>query len=59
LYNVIYPALETQILALAWWLMLMLVLRYEAELAGGDEESGRQHSAADPESDRQAHLVEH
>lgn len=24
LYNVIYPALETQILALAWWLLLML-----------------------------------
>jgi len=24
LYNVIYPALETQILALTWWFVLML-----------------------------------
>jgi O-antigen ligase len=27
LYNAIYPALETQILALAWWLLLALCLR--------------------------------
>jgi O-antigen ligase len=27
LYNVIYPALETQILALTWWLLLMLHLK--------------------------------
>jgi len=33
LYNVIYPALETQVLALTWWLLLLLCLRYEAELS--------------------------
>lgn len=38
LYNVIYPALETQILALVWWLLLMLCLRCEAELATGTSE---------------------
>lgn len=27
LYNVIYPALETQILALTWWLLLVICLR--------------------------------
>lgn len=31
LYNAIYPALETQILALVWWLMLAICLRSEAE----------------------------
>ena len=31
LYNVIYPALETQILALTWWLLLALCLRYEVD----------------------------
>jgi O-antigen ligase len=38
LYNVIYPALETQILALTWWLLLLLCLRYEAELPPGTAE---------------------
>lgn len=30
LYNAIYPALETQVLALLWWLLLALVLRGQA-----------------------------
>jgi hypothetical protein len=33
LYNAIYPALETQILALVWWLVLAICLRYEADQA--------------------------
>ncbi|HEY5976326.1 MAG TPA: O-antigen ligase family protein [Solirubrobacterales bacterium] len=37
LYNAIYPALETQILALAWWLLLTLFLKYRD--AEGDEPS--------------------
>jgi hypothetical protein len=35
LYNVIYPALETQILALTWWLLLTVCLRIRAEGAVG------------------------
>jgi O-Antigen ligase len=31
LYNVIYPALETQVLALAWWLLLVICLAIKAE----------------------------
>lgn len=31
LYNVIYPALETQILALTWWLLLVVCLHSRAE----------------------------
>lgn len=31
LYNAIYPALETQILALTWWLLLVACLRGKAE----------------------------
>lgn len=31
LYNAIYPALETQILALTWWLLLVVVLHIRAE----------------------------
>lgn len=31
LYNVIYPALETQILALVWWLLLALCIRSEID----------------------------
>jgi O-antigen ligase len=31
LYNAIYPALETQILALTWWLLLALCLRIDRE----------------------------
>ncbi len=39
LYNAIYPALETQILALAWWMlfMLCLALRREASEQPRDE----------------------
>jgi hypothetical protein len=36
LYNVIYPALETQVLALAWWLLLVICLAIKAERVGGD-----------------------
>lgn len=31
LYNAIYPALETQILALTWWLLLLACLRSKAD----------------------------
>jgi O-antigen ligase len=31
LYNAIYPALETQVLALVWWLLLALCLRADAD----------------------------
>lgn len=31
LYNVIYPALETQILALTWWLLLVVCMRIKVE----------------------------
>jgi hypothetical protein len=44
LYNVIYPALETQVLALTWWLLLVVCLRvkYEAASASGlVNEAGR------------------
>jgi hypothetical protein len=33
LYNVIYPALETQVLALTWWLLLVIYLRVKYEAA--------------------------
>jgi hypothetical protein len=33
LYNAIYPALETQILALAWWVLLLVCLRSETDVA--------------------------
>lgn len=33
LYNAIYPALETQILALTWWLLLVVCLRVKADAA--------------------------
>lgn len=36
LYNVIYPALETQVLALAWWLLLVICLAIKAEPVTGD-----------------------
>jgi hypothetical protein len=39
LYNVIYPALETQILALVWWLLLALCLRVEVEGVVDDDRS--------------------
>jgi hypothetical protein len=34
LYNAIYPALETQILALTWWLLLVLQMKARAEPMG-------------------------
>jgi O-antigen ligase len=40
LYNAIYPALETQILALTWWLLLALCLRAELEGGAAVENSG-------------------
>jgi hypothetical protein len=40
LYNAIYPALETQILALVWWLLLALCLREEQELEVDDGGAG-------------------
>jgi hypothetical protein len=39
MYNTIYPALETQILALVWWLLLALCLRAELEGVAAVEES--------------------
>jgi len=40
LYNAIYPALEAQILALVWWLLLAICLRSEVErsMSGADDE---------------------
>lgn len=39
LYNIIYPALETQILALTWWLLLAICLRaFSDGLIGNDAE---------------------
>jgi hypothetical protein len=35
LYNAIYPALETQVLALTWWLLLVVCLRMRAEAVTG------------------------
>lgn len=40
LYNVIYPALETQILALTWWLLLVICLRVRAEAAADRTSTG-------------------
>lgn len=39
LYNAIYPALETQVLALVWWLLLALCLRAELGDVAAVEES--------------------
>jgi O-antigen ligase len=49
LYNAIYPALETQILALAWWLLLALFLKYREEETSGAGERASTASEADPE----------
>ncbi len=40
LYNVIYPALETQILALTWWLLLVVCLRSKEEELPADSPDG-------------------
>jgi hypothetical protein len=54
LYNAIYPALETQILALVWWLLLALCLRAEAEGVATVEES---EESAEAEAGRSPVLV--
>jgi O-Antigen ligase len=59
LYNIIYPALETQILSLAWWLLLMLCVRYEAELSIGAPPSDEELAASTNGLGRQPHLIEH
>jgi hypothetical protein len=51
LYNVIYPALETQILALTWWLLLVIYLRTKAEAstdASSQGEAAQVDTAGDP-----------
>lgn len=45
LYNVIYPALETQVLALTWWLLLVVCLRSRFEVTA--EEPADQHEEAE------------
>lgn len=57
LYNAIYPALETQVLALAWWLLLVLCLHFEAELRHEVEAGRRPASASEPE--KQSRLIAH
>lgn len=42
LYNVIYPALETQILALTWWLLLAICLHARAEALAPDASEGHE-----------------
>ena len=48
LYNAIYPALETQILAMVWWLLLTLCLRYEADLRQTSKSADAESIAANP-----------
>jgi hypothetical protein len=51
LYNVIYPALETQILALTWWLLLVLCLRIKSDAAAADrtaDDAGAAGEVRDP-----------
>lgn len=45
LYNAIYPALETQILALTWWLLLVVCLRSKAEATQTQPPTQRAESA--------------
>lgn len=52
LYNVIYPALETQILALAWWLLLAVFLRARADAPEPDrQQAAGEHAPAPSEQD--------
>jgi hypothetical protein len=51
LYNAIYPALETQILALTWWLLLVICLRGKTDAAASASprgEAGRVDAAGEP-----------
>jgi hypothetical protein len=59
MYNVIYPALETQILSLVWWLLLMLCLRYEEESTPVEGKSEQQQDHSSNGLRGQPHLVEH
>jgi hypothetical protein len=54
LYNAIYPALETQILALVWWLLLAICLKSteEAEPIARFWQAGPHRDADDPEPQR-------
>lgn len=45
LYNAIYPALETQILALAWWLLLTLFLKYRESGADAPSDVAEERAA--------------
>ncbi len=49
LYNAIYPALETQILALTWWLLLALCLKTQQEASAPPEGQTEPRVAAQPE----------
>jgi O-antigen ligase len=49
LYNAIYPALETQILALTWWLLLVLCLKSQQEASGPPEGQTEVQVATQPE----------
>lgn len=46
LYNAIYPALETQILALAWWLLFALCLALMRERGDANDVAGPKSAAA-------------
>jgi hypothetical protein len=56
LYNCIYPALETQILALVWWFLLAIVLRKEVEESPSTERR-TEHSERATARDRPPLLV--
>jgi O-antigen ligase len=58
LYNVIYPALETQILSLVWWLLLMLCVRFEAESEPSAERAQQLETSPNGHRER-VQLVEH
>ena len=49
LYNVIYPALETQILALTWWLLLALCLKIDREKSVPLQPRSAPRASAEPE----------
>ena len=51
LYNLIYPALETQILSLTWWLLAMICIRQLFVHAGGPAYLGRPRFLATPQED--------
>lgn len=49
LYNVIYPALETQILALTWWLLLTLSMKIQEETGAPPEPRSEPDTVVEPE----------